>query len=69
VKIEPNLRRWLEIAIHSRESVAPLNLRVGLLEEESGEVEKWPFNGLRHSYGSYRLGKNLLDAPRILLHN
>lgn len=67
VKIEPNLRRWLEIAIRSRESVAPLNLRVRILEtRKAAKLKKWPFNGLRHSYASYHLA-HFKDAARLAL--
>ena len=67
VKIEPNLRRWLDTAIRARESVAPLNIRVRMLEaRKAANLEKWPFNGLRHSYASYHLA-HFKDAARLAL--
>jgi integrase len=67
VKIEPNLRRWLDVAVRVRESVAPLNLRVRLLEtRKAARSKKWPFNGLRHSYASYHLA-HFKDAARLAL--
>ena len=67
VKIEPNLRQWLEIAVRSREQVAPLNLRVRILEtRKAAKLKKWPFNGLRHSYASYHLA-HCKDAARLAL--
>ena len=67
VKIEPNLHRWLDVAQRAREAVAPLNLRTRLLEaRKAAKLRRWPFNGLRHSYASYRLAE-IQDAARVAL--
>jgi len=48
VKIEPNLRQWLNLAARTRESVALLNLRVRLQEaRKSAQLKHWPFNGFK----------------------
>ena len=67
VKIEPNLRLWLESATRSRDEITPLNLRVRLLEtRKAAGLKRWPFNGLRHSYASYHLA-HFKDAARLAL--
>ncbi len=67
IQIEWNLRRWLEVAPRERESIAPLNLRVRLLEaRKAARLKHWPLNGLRHSYASYHLA-HFKDAARLAL--
>jgi integrase len=67
VKIEPNLRRWLESTVRSRDAVIPLNLRVRLHDaRKAAGLKRWPFNGLRHSYASYHLA-HFKDAARLAL--
>lgn len=77
VKIEPNLAAWLNSYAEYTGDVLPKNARVKtdaareaadklLKEEKLGALEKWPENGLRHSYASYHLA-HFKDASRLAL--
>jgi integrase len=65
VPIQPNLAAWLAPYGGMTGPVVPVAAR-GKLERvrEEAELVRWPKNGLRHSYASYRLAR-IHDAPRI----
>jgi integrase len=67
VKIEPNLAAWLAPHVRKTGSVMPPNYRnkVEATWKKAG-LEKWPDNGLRHSYASYHLA-HFKDASRLAL--
>jgi integrase len=65
IPIQPNLSAWLRPYTGRAGRVVPPGSR-GKLErvrKESG-LAKWPLNGLRHSFASYRLAATA-DAPRV----
>jgi integrase len=65
VPIQPNLAAWLRPYTEMEGHVVPLAAR-GKLErvrKEAG-LARWPKNGLRHSFASYRLAA-IHDAPRV----
>ena len=57
VTIQPNLKAWLQSYHRLSGSVCPDGLRIKLDADRArcGLFEKWPQNGLRHSFGSYHL--------------
>ena len=57
VTIQPNLSAWLQPYQRFAGRVCPDGLRVRLDSDRArcGLLEKWPQNGLRHSFGSYHL--------------
>jgi integrase len=65
VEMQPNLREWLKPYAGITGAVVPANWRKKLdrVREASGLL-KWPNNGLRHSFASYRLAA-IHDAPRV----
>jgi integrase len=67
VPMQPNLAAWLKPYGGMSGPVVPLGARKMLLQarKESG-LSKWPQNGLRHSFASYRLAA-IHDAPRVSL--
>jgi integrase len=67
VKIEPNLAAWLAPHVRKTGSVLPPNYRnkVEATWKKAG-LEKWPDNGLRHSFASYHVA-NFKDASRLAL--
>jgi integrase len=65
VPIQPNLAGWLRpYAGRSGQAVPPGSRRkLDRVREEAG-LARWPKNGLRHSFASYRLAA-IHDAPRV----
>jgi integrase len=65
VEIQPNLREWLRPSVGMTGPVVPANWRKKLdLVRKAGGLARWPKNGLRHSFASYRLAA-IHDAPRV----
>jgi len=64
--MQPNLREWLQpYAGMTGAAVVPVNARKKLdLICEATKLARWPQNGLRHSFASYRLAA-CHDAPRV----
>src|SRR6266481_9261798 len=65
VEIQPNLRDWLRPYAGMTGAVVPVNARKKLdaIRKDAG-LTRWPKNGLRHSFASYRLAATH-DAPRV----
>ncbi len=65
VPILPNLAAWLRPFSGRSGNVVPVGAR-GKLERVRGAaaLARWPNNGLRHSFASYRLAA-IYDAPRV----
>ena len=65
VPIQPNLAEWLRRYNGMKGNVVPTAAR-GKVERarNAAGLTKWPKNGLRHSYASYRLAA-IGDAPRV----
>jgi integrase len=65
VPIQPNLAEWLRPYAGMNGSVIPSMAR-GKLERvrKAADLARWPKNGLRHSFASYRLAA-IHDAPRV----
>ncbi len=63
--IQPNLAAWLRPYSGMTGRVVPLGYRRSLarVRKEAG-LARWPKNGLRHSFASYRLAA-IHDAPRV----
>ena len=73
VDISDNLRAWLTPLAKTDGPLCPRSLMVGVREAyrhthiyEHGKIEKWPQDGLRHSYASYHLAKHQ-NAPQTSL--
>lgn len=65
VGMQPNLREWLRPYGELTGSVVPVNSRKKLdLVRKAAGLARWPQNGLRHSFASYRLASTH-DAPRV----
>ena len=65
VAIQPNLAAWLAAYASMRGSVVPGGARRKLARvREAAKLERWPRNGLCHSFASYRLAA-INDAPRV----
>jgi integrase len=65
VEIQPNLCEWLRPYAGMTGPVVPMNSRKKLdLARKAAGLTRWPRNGLRHSYASYRLAA-IHDAPRV----
>jgi integrase len=65
VEMQPNLREWLRPYAQMTGTVIPANWRKKLdLVRKAAGLARWPNNGLRHSYASYRLAA-IHDAPRV----
>jgi integrase len=65
VEMQPNLREWLRPYAGMTGSVVPVNARKKLdLVRKAAGLARWPKNGLRHSFASYRLAA-IHDAPRV----
>jgi integrase len=65
VPIQPNLAAWLKPYGALRGHVAPEEHRAKLARvRKAAGLTKWPNNGLRHSFASYRLAA-IHDAPRV----
>jgi integrase len=63
--MQPNLRDWLRPYAEMTSAVVPVNARKKLdaIRKDAG-LTRWPKNGLRHSFASYRLAATH-DAPRV----
>jgi integrase len=73
VKIEPNLREWLQPHRKLKGSVVPLEkfrYLFAALRAEAG-IKEWPDNALRHSFASYHLAafKNAASTALELGHH
>jgi integrase len=65
VEMQSNLREWLQPYAGMTGPVVPVNSRKKLdLVRKAARLTRWPKNGLRHSYASYRLAA-IHDAPRV----
>jgi integrase len=63
--MQPNLREWLRPCAQMTGAVVPANSRKKLdLVRKAAKLARWPKNGLRHGYASYRLAATH-DAPRV----
>ena len=67
VTILPDLHSWLAPLAKKQGSIIPVNL-AGKLKatRKAAGIEKWPANGLRHSFASYHLAK-FQDAAALAL--
>src|SRR5215469_16790576 len=65
VPIQPNLAEWLRPYSGMKGALVPVGARDKLdhVRKEAG-LARWPKNGLRHSFASYRLAA-IHDAPRV----
>jgi integrase len=65
VQIQPNLAAWLRQYRNMTGRLVPPNARnkLDVIRKGSG-LTRWPKNGLRHSFASYRLAA-IHDAPRV----
>ena len=65
IPIQPNLAEWLRPYAAMKGSVVPEGAR-GKLDRvcKAAGLLRWPNNGLRHSFASYRLAA-CYDAPRV----
>jgi integrase len=65
VPIQLNLAAWLRPYAAMQGPVVPLGARSKLDRvRKAAELARWPNNGLRHSFASYRLAA-IHDAPRV----
>jgi integrase len=65
VEMQPNLREWLQPYAEMTSAVVPVNWRKRLdAVRKAAKLARWPQNGLRHSFASYRLAA-CHDAPRV----
>ena len=65
VPIQPNLAAWLRPSSGQTGRVVPSNARKKLNRtRKAAGLARWPNNGLRHSFASYRLAA-IHDAPRV----
>src|SRR5215471_554020 len=65
VPIQPNLAAWLCHYAGMKGRLAPVGARKKLVRvRKATGLLKWPHNGLRHSFASYRLAA-IHDAPRV----
>jgi integrase len=65
VPILPNLAAWLRPYSGLTGHVVPIGARRKLDRvRKAAELARWPNNGLRHSFASYRLAE-IHDAPRV----
>jgi integrase len=65
VEMQTNLREWVKPYVSMSGAVVPANWRKKLdLVRKAAGLGRWPKNGLRHSYASYRLAA-IHDAPRV----
>ena len=65
IEMQPNLFEWLRPYAGTTGAVVPVNARKKLdaIRKDAG-LTRWPKNGLRHSFASYRLGATH-DAPHV----
>ena len=65
VEMQPNLREWLRPYAKMTGAVVPANSRKKLdLVRKAAKLTRWPKNGLRHGFASFRLAETH-DAPRV----
>ena len=65
VSMEPNLAAWLQPYSGMTGRVVPVGARRKLARvRKAAKLARWPNNGLRHSFASYRLAA-AHDAPRV----
>ena len=65
VPIQPNLAAWLQPYSGTTGRVVPAGARRKLAGvRKAAKLTRWPNNGLRHSFASYRLAA-IHDAPRV----
>jgi integrase len=65
IQIQPNLADWLRPYAAMKGSVVPEGALGKLdLVRKAARLSRWPNNGLRHSFASYRLAA-CYDAPRV----
>jgi integrase len=65
VQMQPNLAAWLQPYSGMTGRVVPAGARRKLARvREAAKLARWPNNGLRHSFASYRLAASH-DAPRV----
>jgi integrase len=65
IEIQPNLREWLRPYTGTTGPVVPVNARKKLdVVRKAAGLTRWPKNGLRHGFASYRLAATY-DAPRV----
>jgi integrase len=65
IEIQPNLASWLRPYAGMTGPLVPANARNKLeLVRKAAELKRWPTNGLRHSFASFRLAA-IHDAPRV----
>jgi integrase len=65
VPMQPNLLQWLQAYAGMTGAVVAVNWRKKLdAVRKAAKLARWPQNGLRHSYASYRLAA-IHDAPRV----
>jgi integrase len=65
VPIQPNLAAWLQSYSGMTGRVVPPGARRTLARvRDAAKLPRWPNNGLRHSFASYRLAA-IHDAPRV----
>jgi integrase len=65
VPMQSNLAAWLRPYAAMQGSVVPVGARDKLERvRAAAELVRWPVNGLRHSFASYRLAA-IHDAPRV----
>ena len=63
--MQSNLREWLRPYASMTGAVLPANWRKKLdAVRKAAKLARWPNNGLRHSFASYRLAATH-DAPRV----
>ena len=65
IPIQPNLAAWLRPYAASHGAVVPVGARDALERvRKAAQLTRWPNNGLRHSFASYRLAA-IGDAPKV----
>ncbi|MGC1324038.1 MAG: tyrosine-type recombinase/integrase [Candidatus Udaeobacter sp.] len=65
IPIQPNLAAWLQPYSGMTGRVVPAGARRKLARvREAAKLARWPNNGLRHSFASYRLAA-IHDGPRV----
>ena len=65
IPIQPNLATWLQPYIGMTGPVVPVGARRKLARvRKAAKLTRWPNNGLRHSFASYRLAA-IHDGPRV----
>ena len=65
IPIQPNLAAWLQPYSARKGPVVPKGIRSKMKRvREAAGLNRWPNNGIRHSFASYRLAA-INDAPRV----